>query len=568
MLSGKERTYVEHRLEKAPTGIRGFDEITQGGLPKGRTALVTGGPGTGKTMFAMEFLVKGATEFGEPGVFVSFEETADELIANSASLGFSLPELCDANLLYIDYVRVERSEIEESGEYDLEGLFIRLSHAINSVGARRLVLDTIETLFSGLPNISILRAELRRLFRWIKDKNISTIVTGERGAVSLTREGLEEYVSDCVVLLDHRVTDQISTRRLRVLKYRGSEHGTNEYPFLISDRGFMVLPITSMKLDYAVGEERVSSGIPRLDAMLGGKGFYRGSLILVSGTAGTGKTAVAASFADAACHRGEKTMYFAFEESSQQVVRNMRSIGLDLEQWTGKGILKIVGQRPTIHGLEHHLLSMQFMIDDFRPTTVVVDPVTNLSQVGSLRDVRLMLSRLVDYLKARNITILFTSLTQGGTDAELTDVGISSLADSWMKLQNLEAGGERNRGISILKSRGMSHSNQVREFLLTDQGIDLVDTYTGPEGVPAGSARVAREADERAQEAALRLEIERLEEDRKKRRALLEEQITRLRSEFESAEKELEGRIRLEKLKMETIFRKRKEMGTSRKAET
>ncbi|HRR20819.1 MAG TPA: circadian clock protein KaiC [Desulfomonilia bacterium] len=568
MLSGKERTYVEHRLEKAPTGIRGFDEITQGGLPKGRTALVTGGPGTGKTMFAMEFLVKGATEFGEPGVFVSFEETADELIANSASLGLSLPELCDANLLYMDYVRVERSEIEESGEYDLEGLFIRLSHAINSVGARRLVLDTIETLFSGLPNISILRAELRRLFRWIKDKNISTIVTGERGAVSLTREGLEEYVSDCVVLLDHRVTDQISTRRLRVLKYRGSEHGTNEYPFLISDRGFMVLPITSMKLDYAVGEERVSSGIPRLDAMLGGKGFYRGSLILVSGTAGTGKTAVAASFADAACHRGEKTMYFAFEESSQQVVRNMRSIGLDLEQWTGKGILKIVGQRPTIHGLEHHLLSMQFMIDDFRPTTVVVDPVTNLSQVGSLRDVRLMLSRLVDYLKARNITILFTSLTQGGTDAELTDVGISSLADSWLKLQNLEAGGERNRGISILKSRGMAHSNQVREFLLTDQGIDLVDTYTGPEGVPAGSARVAREADERAQEAALRLEIERLEEDRKKRRALLEEQITRLRSEFESAEKELEGRIRLEKLKMETIFRKRKEMGTSRKAET
>ena len=568
MLSGKERTYVEHRLEKAPTGIRGFDEITQGGLPKGRTALVTGGPGTGKTMFAMEFLVKGATEFGEPGVFVSFEETADELIANSASLGLSLPELCDANLLYIDYVRVERSEIEESGEYDLEGLFIRLSHAINSVGARRLVLDTIETLFSGLPNISILRAELRRLFRWIKDKNISTIVTGERGAVSLTREGLEEYVSDCVVLLDHRVTDQISTRRLRVLKYRGSEHGTNEYPFLISDRGFMVLPITSVKLDYAVGEERVSSGIPRLDAMLGGKGFYRGSLILVSGTAGTGKTAVAASFADAACHRGEKTMYFAFEESAQQVVRNMRSIGLDLEQWTGKGILKIVGQRPTIHGLEHHLLSMQFMIDDFRPTTVVVDPVTNLSQVGSLRDVRLMLSRLVDYLKARNITILFTSLTQGGTDAELTDVGISSLADSWLKLQNLEAGGERNRGISILKSRGMAHSNQVREFLLTDQGIDLVDTYTGPEGVPAGSARVAREADERAQEAALRLEIERLEEDRKKRRALLEEQITRLRSEFESAEKELEGRIRLEKLKMETIFRKRKEMGTSRKAET
>ncbi|MDI9527016.1 MAG: circadian clock protein KaiC [Pseudomonadota bacterium] len=561
MQQGTERSSRELRLEKSPTGIRGFDEITQGGLPRGRTSLVTGGPGTGKTMFAMEFLVNGVIRFGEPGVFVSFEETQEELIANSASLGFSLPELCESNRLYVDYVHVERSEIEETGEYDLEGLFIRLSHAINTVGAKRLVLDTIETLFSGLSNTSILRAELRRLFRWLKDKGMTTIVTGERGAGSLTREGLEEYVSDCVILLDHRVAEQVSTRRLRVVKYRGTEHGTNEYPFLISDRGLMVLPITSMKLDYEASEERVSSGIPRLDDMLGGKGFYRGSLVLVSGTAGTGKTSVAAAFAEAACRRGERCMYFAFEESARQVVRNMRSIGLDLDRWVEKGLLKIVGQRPTVHGLEHHLMTLQLMIDDFDPAAVVVDPVTNLIQVGTASDVRATLVRLVDHLKGRNITAIFTSLTSGGAVAEKTDVGISSLADTWMILKNLETGGERNRVITILKSRGMAHSNQVREFQLTSKGIDLVDVYAGPEGVLTGSARIFREA-------ALRLEIDRLDAQRKKKRALLEEQIARLRSELEGEEREIEGRIRLEKLKMNTILQKRKELGISRKAET
>ncbi|HRV34725.1 MAG TPA: circadian clock protein KaiC [Desulfomonilia bacterium] len=561
MQQGTERSSRELRLEKSPTGIRGFDEITQGGLPRGRTSLVTGGPGTGKTMFAMEFLVNGVIRHGEPGVFVSFEESREELIANSASLGFSLSELSESNRLYVDYVHVERSEIEETGEYDLEGLFIRLSHAINTVGAKRLVLDTIETLFSGLSNTSILRAELRRLFRWLKDKGMTTIVTGERGAGSLTREGLEEYVSDCVILLDHRVAEQVSTRRLRVVKYRGTEHGTNEYPFLISDRGLMVLPITSMKLDYEASEERVSSGIPRLDDMLGGKGFYRGSLVLVSGTAGTGKTSVAAAFAEAACRRGERCMYFAFEESARQVIRNMRSIGLDLGRWVEKGLLKIVGQRPTVHGLEHHLMTLQLMIDDFDPATVVVDPVTNLTQVGALSDVRATLARLVDHLKGRNITAIFTSLTSGGADAEMTDVGISSLADTWLILKNLETGGERNRVITILKSRGMAHSNQVREFQLTSKGIDLVDVYAGPEGVLTGSARIFREA-------ALRLEIDRLDAQRKKKRALLEEQIARLRSELEGEEREIEGRIRLEKLKMNTILQKRKELGISRKAET
>ncbi len=561
MQQGTERSSRELRLEKSPTGIRGFDEITQGGLPRGRTSLVTGGPGTGKTMFAMEFLVNGVIRHGEPGVFVSFEESREELIANSASLGFSLPELSESNRLYVDYVHVERSEIEETGEYDLEGLFIRLSHAINTVGAKRLVLDTIETLFSGLSNTSILRAELRRLFRWLKDKGMTTIVTGERGAGSLTREGLEEYVSDCVILLDHRVAEQVSTRRLRVVKYRGTEHGTNEYPFLISDRGLMVLPITSMKLRYEASEERVSSGIPRLDDMLGGKGFYRGSLVLVSGTAGTGKTSVAAAFAEAACRRGERCMYFAFEESARQVIRNMRSIGLDLGRWVEKGLLKIVGQRPTVHGLEHHLMTLQLMIDDFDPATVVVDPVTNLTQVGALSDVRATLARLVDHLKGRNITAIFTSLTSGGADAEMTDVGISSLADTWLILKNLETGGERNRVITILKSRGMAHSNQVREFQLTSKGIDLVDVYAGPEGVLTGSARIFREA-------ALRLEIDRLDAQRKKKRALLEEQIARLRSELEGEEREIEGRIRLEKLKMNTILQKRKELGISRKAET
>jgi len=484
------------KLGKCPTGIQGLDEILGGGLPRGRPTLVCGSAGCGKTLFAMEFLVHGAVEYGEPGVFMSFEENVQELKQNVASLGWNLGKLARQKKLCLDHVYVERSEIEETGEYDLEGLFIRLGQDIDPIGAKRVVLDTVGALFGGFTNTAILRAELRRLFRWLKDKGVTAVITGEPGEGALTRYGLEEYVSDCVIVLDHRLREQVATRRLRVAKYRGSRHGTNEYPFLIDERGISVLPITSLQLVYQVSTERISTGIERLDAMLGGRGYYRGSSILVSGTAGTGKTSIAACFAEAACRRGERCAYFTFEEAPSQVIRNMRSVGIDLEPWVKSGLLRFHAVRPTLHGLEMHLVSMHRLAEAIQPKVVIVDPISNLTAVGTPDEVRSVLARLIDYLKMNQITSLFTDLTHAGGAMETTAAAISSLMDTWLLLRDIEAGGERNRGLYLLKSRGMAHSNQIREFLLTDKGIDLVDVYSGPEGVLTGTARhtqVARE---------------------------------------------------------------------------
>jgi circadian clock protein KaiC len=490
-------------LPKTPTGILGLDEITFGGLPKGRPTLICGSAGCGKTLLSMEFLVHGAMKYNEPGVFIAFEETEEDLRKNVASLGYDLEDLSKRKKLVIDYVHIERSEIEETGEYDLEGLFVRLGYAIDSIGAKRVVLDTIEAIFAGLPNPSILRAELRRLFRWLKEKGVTAIVTGERGDGALTRHGLEEYVSDCVVLLDHRVREQISTRRLQIIKYRGSMHGTNEYPFLIDEHGISVLPITSIGLKHKASSERISSGVLRLDAMLGGKGYFRGTSVLVSGIAGTGKSSLAAHFIDAACRRGERCAYFATEESPDLIVRNMRSIGIDLTPWLKKGLLRFDSTRPTFHGLEMHLLRMHKLVTETKARVVVVDPITSYISLGDTLEVKSMLTRLIDFFKANQITALFTSLTEGGSALEQSEVGISSLMDTWILLRPMESNGERNRGIWILKSRGMAHSNQIREFLITNHGIDLVDVYLGPEGVLTGSARAAQETREKA-EALLR----------------------------------------------------------------
>jgi circadian clock protein KaiC len=522
-------------LPKTPSGIRGLDEITGGGLPRGRPTLICGSAGCGKTLFGIEFLVKGATEFGEPGVFLSFEESEEELAQNVRSLGFDLDRLVAEGKLGVDYVHVDRSEIEENGEYDLEGLFIRLGLAIDSIGAQRVVLDTLETLFGGLSNEALLRAELRRLFRWLKDKGVTAVITAERGDGTLTRQGLEEYVSDCVILLDHRVHDQVSTRRLRVVKYRGTRHGTNEYPFLIDEDGIAVLPVTSLGLQHEASDERVSSGVPRLDAMLGGRGYYRGSSILVSGTAGTGKTSLAGHFADAACRRGERCLYFAFEESQSQAVRNARSIGLDLQQWIDRGLLRFHATRPTFHGLEMHLATMLKLVRDVRPRVVVVDPISNMLGAGTAGEAQAMLLRLVDSLKLQQITTLFTSLTSAGdASLEQTDLGISSIIDTWILLRDIELGGERNRGMYVLKSRGMAHSNQIREFLLTDRGIELRDVYVGPEGVLTGSMRLAQEARERAAALARRREAERKRREFERRRSAIEAQIAALRGELEA----------------------------------
>ena len=524
-------------LQKSPTGIPGLDEITSGGLPTGRTTLICGSAGCGKTLFATEFLVRGATQYHEPGVFMSFEETGEELAQNVSSLGFDIKDLVAKKKLVIDHVAVERSEIEETGEYDLEALFIRLGYAIDSIGAKRVVLDTLESLFAALPNEAILRAELRRLFGWLKSRGLTAVITGERGSGTLTRHGLEEYVSDCVILLDHRVADLVSTRRLRVIKYRGSMHGTNEYPFLIDEQGISILPITSLRLNHEVSNERVPSGVPRLDTMLGGEGFYRGSSILITGTPGTGKSSMAATFADASCGRGKRVIYFAYEESEKQIIRNMRSIGLDLGRWVKRDLLRFHASRPTAHGLEMHLVTMNKQITAFRPSVVIVDPVTNLISTGTEREVEATLTRLIDFLKAHQVTLFFTSLTHG--NFERSDAGVSSLMDTWILLRDIESNGERNRGIYILKSRGMQHSNQIREFKLTNKGVRLSDVYLGPAGVLTGSARAAQEAKEATEAMARRHEIKLREQALERKRRTIEAQIRALHDEFEAEEHEI-----------------------------
>jgi circadian clock protein KaiC len=529
----RRKQIARPQLPKAPTGIQGLDEITGGGLPKGRPTLVCGGAGCGKTLLAMEFLVRGATEFNEPGVFMAFEETARDLTQNTVSLGFDLKDLVARKKIVLDYVYVERNEIEESGEYDLEGLFIRLGAAIDSIGAKRVVLDTIESLFSGLPNPAILRAELRRLFGWLKDKGVTAVITGERGDGMLTRQGLEEYVSDCVIVLDHRVSEQTSSRRLRVVKYRGSTHGTNEYPFLIDEDGISVLPVTSLALQHIASNERISTGIPRLDAMLGGKGYYRGSSVLISGTAGTGKSSFAALFADAACRRGERVLYFSFEESPSQTMRNMRSIGIDLQPWVKKGLLQFHANRPSSAGLETHLAMKHKVINTFKPHVVILDPLNSFLIGDNEIGVQSMLTRLLDFLKTSQITGLFTSLTSSGGKLEQSEVAISSLIDTWLSLRAIDSGGERNRGLSILKSRGMAHSNQMREFLLTDHGVELRDVYVGASGVLTGSARLTQEAQDQAAQMLRKQEIERQQLELASKHQVLEAQIAAMRAEFE-----------------------------------
>ncbi len=563
-----EKKLLNNKLIKSPTGIQGFDEITDGGLPAGRPTLVCGGAGCGKTLFGMEFLVRGATEFNEPGVFMSFEETNDELTKNVASLGFDLDDLVKNKKIVLEHVHIERSEIEETGEYDLEGLFIRLGYAIDTIGAKRVVLDTIESLFAGLPNQLILRAELRRLFRWLKEKGVTAIITGERGDETLTRQGLEEYVSDCVIMLDHRVTEQNSTRRLRVVKYRGSLHGTNEYPFLINEDGFSILPVTSLGLKHSVSNERISSGITALDKMLAGKGFYRGSTVLISGTAGVGKTSIAAHFAQAACKRGERVLYFCFEESPNQLMRNMRSIGIDLEPWMQKGLLQFQATRPTFYGLEMHLAATHKAVNDFKPKVVILDPINTFVVGDKEIEVKTMLMRIVDFLKMNQITALFTSLTSSGSAMEHTDTSISSIIDTWLLLRDIELNGERNRGMYVLKSRGMANSNQIREFILTNHGVELREVYIGSSGVLTGSARIAQEALENAEVLTRKHDIERKKREIERKRKTLEARIISLYADFDSEESEALKMIETEQDTIKRLELDKVEMAESRKSES
>ena len=556
------------RLRKTLTGIQGFDEITGGGLPSGRPTLVSGGAGAGKTMFGLEFLVRGATQYGEPGVFISFEETIPDLAENAVSLGFNLNRLVAEKKLFLDHVSISRAEISETGEFDLDGLFIRIADAVRRVGARRVVLDTLEALFAELPNARILRAEIRRLFGWLKQQGLTTVITAEReGPDKLTRHGIEEFVSDCVILLDHRIRDEISTRRLRIVKYRGSTHGTNEYPFLIDEHGISVLPISSLGLDHAAPNTRISTGITRLDGMFGGQGFFRGSSILLSGTSGAGKTSVAAHFVDAACRRGERCLYFAFEESPKQIVRNMRSIGIDLDPWVSKGLLQFQAARPTYGGIEQHLLVTHKCVSSFKPRVVVVDPITNLLLVSTLGEVRSMLTRMVDFLKTEQITAVFTSLTAGSGTLEANEADVSSLMDTWLLLRTIEAGGEMNRALYVLKSRGMEHSNQIREFLLTDDGLRLLDVYLGPDGVLTGSARLSQEGREKAANTFRHQDLASRKRELERKRGIFEARISMLRGEFEVEQEVLRRSITESKLLDDELLQDRGQMVRSRDAD-
>jgi circadian clock protein KaiC len=555
-----ERTSPQ--LPKTATGIAGLDDLTLGGLPAGRPSLFCGASGCGKTLFAMTFLVNGAIRYGEPGVFMSFEEREEDLAANVASLGYDVKKLVGARKLIIDHVRIERSEIEESGEYDLEGLFVRLGHAIDAIGAKRVALDTIEALFSGLADVATLRAELRRLFAWLKEKGVTAIVTGERGEGQLTRYGIEEYVSDCVILLDNRVEEQVTTRRLRVVKYRGSAHGTNEYPFLIDDQGISVLPITSAGLNHAVSQETVSTGVANLDAMLGKGGYYRGSSVLISGLAGTGKSTFGAAFVEAACRRGERCLYFAFEESPEQVVRNMRSVGIDLKRPLEAGMLRFEAARPSLFGFEMHLARMNRDIEHFKPAVVVVDPISAFR--GPPAEIHATLVRLADICKTHGITALFTSLSSTGEQMDQNERGVSSLMDTWMSLKDTDANGERNRVLYLLKSRGMAHSNQLREYRLTDRGIELIDAYVGPDGVLTGTARLAQEAREREAAIERKQATERRRRDLARKRGATERQIIEMRAAIEAEEAEVSTLIEQEENRETALGAERAVMAAKR----
>lgn len=551
-------------LKKCPTGISGFDEITGGGIPAGRPTLVCGAAGCGKTLFAMEFLVRGATEFGEPGVFIAFEENEKELIENVASLGWDLNALMEEKKIYLDHIHIERSEIEETGEFNLDGLFVRIECALQAVKAKRIVLDTIEALFSGFSNEGLLRAEIRRLFRWFKERGLTAVITAEQGDQSLTRHGLEEYVSDCVVSLDHRMSNQVAVRRLRVVKYRGSSHDTNEFPFLIDQKGFSVIPITAMGLDYSVSTDRISTGIERLDTMLGGKGIYKCSNILVSGTAGTGKSSIAAYFVDAACRRKERSLYLSFEEPPRQIMRNMASIGLDLEQWVKKGLLVFRSMRVTTLNMEMHLATILKAIRDFMPHVLVIDPISNLSSNDDGRDAKSLLTRLIDYMKTNGITSMFTDLAHAGSALEKTKTEISSLMDTWILLRDIEIYGERNRGLYVLKSRGMSHSNQIREFLITEKGIDLIDVYVGSSGVLTGTARIAQEARELAEEQQRAYRIESIQRDMERKKRAMETQIGAIKDTYARELEDLEQSLVEARTEQTTLLSERQQLGQMR----
>ncbi len=540
------------QLPKSLTGIQGLDEITDGGLPRGRPTLIYGSAGSGKTLLGVEFLVNGATKYNETGVLMTFEETAEEITQNVASLGWDIEQLVSDRKLVLDHVAVPVGDIDFSGSYDLEGLFIRLNSAIQEIGAKRVVLDTLEVLFSTMDH-HIVRSELRRLFSWLKSQGVTAIVTGELGSHNSNLQVLEEYVSDCVIRLDRRTYEELTTRHLQILKYRGSKHGSNEYPFLINEDGISVVPITSIGLNGEISNDRISSGVARLDTMLGGLGYYRGSSILVTGTAGTGKTSLAGFFANSTCDRGERCLYLATEESPQQILRNQRSIGLDLQHHIVRDLLRFESVRPTAYGLELRFANIYNWVQSYQPSAVIIDPMSNLATSNTTRQTKNFLMRLIDLFKSHQITVFFTNLLHDDSGLESNEVGVSSLMDTWIELRTLENNGERNRALYVLKSRGMKHSNQVREFVLTDQGVELLDVYLGASDFLIGSARTAQEAKDRIQKLNRHQELERKKRQIDQQQAFLQAQITALQVQLVNEREAFEAIYQQDQLDQKTL---------------
>jgi len=521
-------------LKKTPSGINGFDEITDGGLPKNRPTIICGNTGSGKTVISMEFLVKGALKYNEPGVFMSFEETREELATNMESLHFDLDSLIKKRKIYIEYLEIDKSQNIEAGRYDLEGLFVRLQNAITSIGAKRVVLDSLDALFYGLNNNAI-RPEIKRLFKWLKEKEVTAIITSESDNGFSTKNGLEQYVADCVIALDNRTVNQTTTRRIKIVKMRGSVHGINEYPFSIDMNGISVLPLISQLANQSLSTVRISSGVKDLDGMLDGKGFFEGSSILVSGSAGTGKTSIAISLINATCIKKIRGLYCAFEESSSQITRNMLSIGLDIEPYIKSGVLKMYSSRPTIQNLELHLIAIQKIIEEFDPKIIVLDPITNLIAEGINTEIRQMLAHFVDFLKSKNITVLFTAaITLETVKSNPSDEGISAMVDTWILVRDIETNSERNRGIYILKSRGMNHSTQVREFVITDNGLSLLPIYISAGGILTGSAKLEHTLQKEEQNKLFKNEIKTRNSEIERKRKMMEENIALLKTNFES----------------------------------
>lgn len=549
MRKKKVKPTFSNEIAKAPTGIKGFDEITFGGIPRGRPTLICGNTGCGKTLMALEILIRGAVEFNEPGVFFAFEETEDDLIKNVASMGFDLHELINKKLIFIDYVYVDTVQSIEGGEYDLEGLFIRFAHAVDTVKAKRIAMDTLEVLFSGFYNEGVLRSELRRLFLWIKERKLTAVVTGEQGSKgTLTRHGIEEYVADCVILLSHRLCEELITRRLQIIKYRGSYHETNEFPFLITRKGISVLPITSLELTSLALSKRISTGIPALDSIMGGKGYFEGSSILISGSSGCGKTSFAGAFANQICHNNQRCLFFSYEESEEEILRNLASIGLNLKKKVNEGYLKIIATRPTQWGLEKHIGTFMEAVEDFKPDAVIVDPISTLSHCGSETQVYSALTRMIDFLKKLNITFLMTILYLKEKGQEFS-YGISSIIDTWILLRNDESNGELNRELIIIKSRGMSHSNQVREFSLSARGISIKEPYYGESGVLTGTARLIQEHKDLIEEADNLNKLGKLHDKVELKKNLMEIHMQALNAEIEYQEKIAKTEERLMNLK-------------------